>query len=641
MTAVLIAVAAAGIGAALSALVVSRRAGRAVARAQSTADRVLENASDALIACGPDGVTITAWNPAAERLFGWKAVEVLGSRLPTVGDDDRSRERGELLDRVRAGEQVSVVTSRVRRDGTAIDVRINYSAIQDPNGDFAGWMGAVTDVTEELAVTRERSSRAELVERLNRVVADINAELDLTVVLERIVAHASDISNANGAGFAIVEDESVRVAAGSGTMREWVGYSFAPGEGTFLDAFAESRQLVIEDYQSQANRVRVMADIEAAVLTPVRVRDEHIGALAVFFSTPGRHVTESQLEALRLLAGHAGTAVANARAYGAMARGRALAQEVLDRLVDGVAVLDDAGKITRWNRAAAQLTGLLAGEVLGRQFPWRTGTRAAPTEHRLRDDVWMETVMAPLPEAGGSMVVMRDISRHMALQETKSLFLAMASHELRTPLTVIAGYARRLQDRADAMPPEEHAASIDAIVRKASVLERTIDQLMAGSLAELGRLEVETQPMDIAPLIESSTGFLAGTTATHTCVVEIEPGLPSVLADVHAVESVLAQLLENAVKYSPQGGRVVVRAVAGRDDVEVSITDEGVGLRPGDEDRVFDRFARGTSGVRGTGLGLFIVQRLVEAQGGRVWARRHDVPGTRPGATFAFSLPRD
>jgi PAS domain S-box-containing protein len=641
MTAALIAVVAAGLGAVVSAVLVARRARLAVARAESTADRVVTNASDALIACGPDGVTITAWNPAAERLFGWRADEVLGAQLPTIGGDDRSRERGELLDRVRAGEQVSVVTRRVRRDGTEVDVRINYSGIQDPNGEFAGWMGTVTDVTEELVLQRERAARVELVERLNRVVADINAELDLNVVLDRIVAHARELSNADGAGFAIVEEDSVRVASASGTMSEWVDYSFAPGEGTFLDAFAENRQLVIEDYQDQAHRVRVMGDIEAAVMTPVRVRDEHIGVLAVFFSTAGRHVSDGQLEALRLLAGHAGTAIANARAYGAMARGRALAQEVLDRLVDGVAVLDDAGRITRWNRAAAQLTGLLAGEVLGRQFPWRTGTRAAPTEHRLRDDVWMETVMAPLPEAGGSMVVMRDISRHMALQETKSLFLAMASHELRTPLTVIAGYARRLHDRSESMEPEERAASIDAIVRKASVLERTIDQLMAGSLAELGRLEVETTPMDIAPLIESSAGFLAGATGTHTFVVEIEPGLPSVMADEHAVESVLAQLLENAVKYSPDGGVVLVRAVAGRDDVEVSITDEGVGLRPGDEDRVFDRFARGTSGVRGTGLGLFIVQRLVEAQGGRVWARRHDVPGSRPGATFSFSLPRD
>ena len=84
-------------------------------------------------------------------------------------------------------------------------------------------------------------------------------------------------------------------------------------EGTFLDAFKASRQLVIDDYQSQPNRVRVMPEIQSAVMTPVRVRDEHIGALGVFFSTAGRHASEPQLEVLRLLAGHAGTAIANAR----------------------------------------------------------------------------------------------------------------------------------------------------------------------------------------------------------------------------------------------------------------------------------------------------------------------------------------
>lgn len=637
MTALLIAVAAMLAGAAATYLAVSRRTARQIADAHSTADRLLENASDAVIACAADGVTITMWNPAAERLFGWRSDEVIGRQLPTLGDTDVERERSDLLDRVRAGERVSVVTRRVRKDGTPIDVRISYSVLPAADGGFNGWMGTVADVTDEIEVVRERTERAALVERLNGIVADINAELDLGTVLDRITDATCELSAATAAGFALVDDDGVRIASACGSIAEWTGYRFAPGEGAFQTSFAENRQLVIEDYQAEPNRVRVLRDVESAVVTPVRVRGEHIGALTVFYPTPGRHASDAQLEAVRLLAGHAGTAVANARAYGAMARGRALAQEVLDRLADGVAVLDESGKITRWNRAASQLTGLLAGEVLGRQFPWKTGTRAEPTEQQLRDDAWMETIMTPLPEAGGSMVVMRDISRHMALQEAKTLFLAVASHELRTPLTVIAGYARRLKDKLDTMSSDDRAASIDAIIRKASVLERTIDQLLAGSLAELGRLDVETRPLDIVPVLETATALQAGATTTHEFAVDVEPGLPRARADEHAVESILGQLLENAVKYSPNGGTIRVRAVAGRDDVEVAVSDQGVGLRPGDEERVFDRFARGASGVRGTGLGLFIVQRLVEAQGGRAWASPHDGPG----ATFAFSLPRD
>lgn len=636
MIAVLLAVAAALLGAGIAALVVARRIGREVALAPSTAEQVLANASDAVIACGADGTTITAWNPAAERMFGWRATEILGRQLPTLGDDDVSRERASLLDRVRAGEPVSVVTRRMRNDGAVIDVRINYSEIRGPDGSFTGWMGVVTDVTEELAVAQERAERSELVERLNAVVADVNAELDLPAVLDRITTSAAQLLGASGAGFAIVEEQGARIAAATGVVAEWVDYRFSPGEGTFLQAFRQNRQLVIDDYESEPNRMRMLHGVGTAVITPVLVRDEHIGVLAVFFTETGRHVRTAQLEVLNLFAGHAGSAIVNARAYGAMARGRSLAQEVLDRLVDGIAVLDDHGNVTRWNRAAAQLTGLLAGEVLGRQFPWRTGTRAEPAEHRLRDDVWMETIVAPLPEAGGAMVVLRDVSRHKSLQEAKSLFLAMASHELRTPLTVIAGYARRLQDRVDIMSGDERTSAIDAILRKAVVLERTIDQLMAGSLAELGRLEVDNQPLDLAPLLRTATAFVEGTTTMHRFEVDAEPGLPSVLADEHAVESIMAQLLENAVKYSPDGGTVRVRAIAGRDEVEVSVSDEGIGLRPGDEMRVFNRFARGTSGVKGVGLGLFIVQRLIEAQGGRVAAHRHDGKG----ATFSFSLPR-
>jgi PAS domain S-box-containing protein len=636
MVEILLVLVAAAAGALVGAAVMRRRAGAAVATARSNAVRVLANASDAVIACGPDGVTITAWNPAAERLFGWEADEVLGSQLPTIGDAAAERERAAVLDRVRAGEQVSIVTRRVRKDGVPVDVRINYSAIRLADGSFGGWMGTVRDVSDEVAVARERAERAALVERLNAVVADINAELDLTTVLDRIVQSAAEMGEAIGAGFAIVEQDGTRIAAGYGHLSEWVGYRFAPDEGTHRTAFAENRQLVIEDYEAAPNRMRLLEGVGSAVMTPVRVRDEPIGALALFFAERGHHASEAQLETLRLLAGHAGTAIANARAYGAMARGRALAQEVLDRLVDGVAVLDDAGNVTRWNRAAAELTGVLGGEVLGRPFPWTTGTRAEPAEHRLRDDVWMETIATALPEAGGSIVVIRDVSRHKRLDEAKNLFLATASHELRTPLTIIAGYARRLRDNVDRMSRHERDASIDAISRKASVLGRTIDQLLAGSLAELGQLVVSPAPMDITPVIEAAVSSLAGSTTTHAFKVDIDPGLPEVVADEPAVESVLAQLLENAVRYSPDGGTVVVQAVAGRADVVVSVVDEGIGLRAGDEDRVFDRFARGATGMPGTGLGLFIVKRLVDAQGGRVWARRHDGPG----ATFSFSLPR-
>jgi NtrC-family two-component system sensor histidine kinase KinB len=623
-------------GAMLTALVIFRRARHEVALARSTAEEVLANASDAVIACAADGVTITTWNEAAERMFGFAAADVVGSALPTLAGVATEQEREATLARVKAGERVSVVTTRLRADGTPIDVRINYSAIRAADGSFGGWMGVVTDVTEDLARQRERAERAELVERLNQVVADINAELDLHVVLDRITTSASRLVGASGAGFALIESAGPVMAAAAGSISEWVGYRFGPGEGAFVRAFADNRQLVIEDYQAEPDRVRVLNDAAASVITPVRIRDEDIGALAVFFPEPGRHASDAHLEVLRLLAGHAGTAIANARAYGAMARGRALAQEVLDRLVDGVAVLDEDGRVTRWNRAAGQLTGLLAGEVLGRPFPWTAGTRPEPAEHRLRDDVWMETIVAPLPEAGGSMVVLRDISRHKALEEARNVFIATATHELRTPLTVVGGFARRLQDRWQTMSDEDRIQAVSAITRRSEGLGRTIDQLMAGTLADLGRLEVAKQPLDLEAILSEAAAAHDAVAQQHQIVLDVEPGLPPVLADAHAVDSILAQLLENAVKYSPDGGRVTVQATTGRDDVVVSVSDEGVGLRPGDEERVFERFTRASSGTRGVGLGLFIVQRLVEAQGGRVWARRHDGPG----ATFSFSLPR-
>jgi PAS domain S-box-containing protein len=605
-------------------LALVRRSIRELAIARSRAEAIVESATDAVIVTAADGRTVKLWNPAAERLYGWAAEEVVDRPLPHHATaDDPAREA--VLDRVRQGERVAVVTRRRRRDGTEIDVRVRYSALHDEHGKVVELMGLASDVTAEHRAT----ARAALVERLAGVVADLSTDLEVDAVLDRIVAGAMDLLDARGASLVFTAGGVPTVVAATGTLGAPVGHRF---DASRMELFAEippGRPVVIGDYHDRPWKQEAVGDVGTLVAASVRAGTELLGILAVYHHEAGRDVTPDELEVAALLAEHAGTAYANARSY-------ARVQGVLDAQADGVAVLDTRGRVTRWNAAAAEVSGRGAADALGAELPWPVGTPDEPALVRAGDGRWFELAGTPLPTGEGSVVVLRDVSRHKALEEAKSVFLASTGHELKTPLTVVSGYARLLEQRWDTLTEDERRAGIAAISRKAGALTHTVEQIMLFSVAEAGRHDLRPRPLSLALLVAEAVAGVEATAARHRVVVEVPPDLPDVLGDPHRLPTVVAQLVENAVKYSPDGGTVTVSARACDGEVVVCVADDGIGFEPADADRLFERFARGrTGGAGGVGLGLSIVRTLVEAHGGRVWAEGE--PGR--GARFSFTVP--
>ena len=333
------------------------------------------------------------------------------------------------------------------------------------------------------------------------------------------------------------------------------------------------------------------------------------------------------------------------RAVAGLERSRATLREraeheaaVVDVLADGVLVLDGAGIVRSCNAVAATLLGVQREDLVGTRPALEVGPpgTALPS---VVGDTWIETVATELEATGERVVVLRDISRQRALDQAKDLFLATTSHELRTPLTAIKGYAHVLQRRWDALDDDDRRHALAVISERTDALVALTDHLLLGARAGASRHSASAAPFDLIEALEQLVRGFEGVSELHRVIVVAPDGPLVALGDATSVHHVLAQLLENAVKYSPGGGAVTLTALRDGGFARVEVADEGIGVPSGAEESLFTPFFQaGTTNTReygGVGLGLYIVRQLVEAQGGTVRA------GNRPegGAVFIFSVP--
>lgn len=218
------------------------------------------------------------------------------------------------------------------------------------------------------------------------------------------------------------------------------------------------------------------------------------------------------------------------------------------------------------------------------------------------------------------------------LEAAKDLFLAVAGHELRTPLAVVRGFGDTLLHRWDDLPDADRREMIATMVARANGMAEMVEQLVRGSHAGAAGVEVALERFDLSARVRRVVAGIAGSSPAHPVRVDA-PDEVEALGDPRTVEPVLGQLVENAVKYSPEGGPVDVSVAAEGGRAVLRVADRGVGIAAADLDRVFERFVRGEPVVPGgraggVGLGLWIVRRYVEAQHGTVSASPREGGGT-------------
>lgn len=213
------------------------------------------------------------------------------------------------------------------------------------------------------------------------------------------------------------------------------------------------------------------------------------------------------------------------------------------------------------------------------------------------------------------------------------------AHEMRTPLTSVKGYSTALLMDEISFSPETQREFLQFISEGCDILQGLIEDLLESSNIDAGMMRLEPQPVRVPPLVQSVVKELARHTSEHRFLLDFTDDFPIVDADPDRLAQVLRNLLDNAVKYSPDGGLIVVRGQVQKHEILISVADQGVGLNPEHLNRLFEKFFRAKSSlgrhVVGSGLGLPISRAIVESHGGRIWAESQLGEGT----TLYFTLP--
>ncbi len=326
---------------------------------------------------------------------------------------------------------------------------------------------------------------------------------------------------------------------------------------------------------------------------------------------------------------------------------------ILDAMIEAVFVTDALGRITLTNRALDELSGkdaigLTAREVVDSE-ELHAAVRAARKAAARGVDLVMErngvrryfrAQVAPLPDGSGVVAVLHDVTRLEAADRIRRDFVANASHELRTPLTAIRGFAETLRDGA-MNDPDSASRFLSIILKHTLRLQAVVADLAALSRAESPDHRLDVEPIDLEHAVADVVGGLTTKAAQRGVTLEIEPseGHRNALGSERGFDQVLVNLVDNAIKYTPENTTVRIRIRRDGERARVEVHNPGPGIPSEHQERVFERFYRMDEGrsrdVGGTGLGLAIVKHLMVKMGGEVGVE------SRPdrGVTFWVSLP--
>ncbi len=328
---------------------------------------------------------------------------------------------------------------------------------------------------------------------------------------------------------------------------------------------------------------------------------------------------------------------------------------VLEHMADGVLITDERGQVRLINSAAARLLDTSEDRALGRSFAqvapyhllielWKACRKQGEEQIEMvefsRHGLFLQAIVTPFEESGaeGYLIILQDLTRIRRLETVRRDFISNISHELRTPIAGLKALVDTLRGGAINDPPAAKRF-LKRMDTEVDALTQMVEELLELSRIESGQAPLRLVPTQVAEVMIPPVDRLRpqAERAGLELTTLLPPQTPPILADADRARLVLTNLVHNAIKFTPPGGRITVSAQPAGEDVVFAVQDTGVGIPAEDLPRIFERFYkadRARSGG-GTGLGLAIAKHIVQGHGGRLWAE--SVEGQ--GSTFSFTLP--
>jgi PAS domain S-box-containing protein len=646
--------------------------------------RLFETAQDGILILNAETGEINDVNPFLLNMLGYSKQDLIGKKLWEIGffnDIEASLNAFQMLQDkgyVRY-EDLPLKT----RDGRPMDVEF-VSNRYTVNGDKVMQCN-VRDITD-------RKKAEDALARLNRelrAVSDCNQamvratdEIELFNNVCRIMCESAGYRMAwvgmveHNAARSIrpvawggVEDGYLEIAAITWSDSERgngpTGVAVRTGKTDFCQDF-------MTDPKTAPWRDNALArGYRSSIAIPLSDTSGSVYGVFTLYSGQANAFTPSEITLLEELAGDLAFGISVLRTRSEWRRAIENLRETsdyLDSLIDyasaPIIVWNPEFKITRFNHAFERITGRKADDVLGEPlnilFP--AASRDISVRHiqqAVAGKHW-EGVEIPIVKSDGTECVLlwnsatiydgkgrtpvatiaqgQDITERKKAEELKDEFIGMVSHELKTPLTVIIG-ALNVAAIED-IPEEEKKTLIKDASWGAETMADIVDNLLELSRSQSNRLVIQPSTLDIGQVINRLIEQSSKKSPAHHLTANVARDLPQIKADQTRVERILDNLIDNAIKYSPDGGGITVSAQRREKDILISVSDHGLGISVTDSEKLFQPFARleiltvGTA-IQGIGLGLVVCRRLVEAHGGRIWVESE--PGK--GSTFFFTLP--
>jgi PAS domain S-box-containing protein len=546
---------------------------------------IVQSSDDAIVGKSLSGI-ITSWNAAAERLFGYTAAEAIGRSIRMIIPADRQAEEDEVLARLQRGESIDhFETVRVRKDGAPVDISLSVSPIRNAAGQVIGASKIARDITER---KRADALRVELLaaEQAARARAEL-AEHRATILAEASSVLASSLDSAT-------------------TLRT-------------------------------VSRLIVPTLADWCIIDLV-TRDHGLARVALAASEPG---TQALLSELQQYAPDWTSQQPGAQAIrGAKA---ILFPEVTEKTL--TSTVRDAAHLALMRRLRPRSALAVPLVSRSRVVGALTLVRTTPGQRYDEADVAMaEDLARQAAQAVDNANLYSEAAEARAQAEganrTKDVFLAVLSHELRTPMNAVYGWARMLQmgqiDEAT-MP-----RAFEAIVRNSHVQLQLIDDLLNMSRIVSGKMRLDIRPVDLPRVLEAALDAVRPTAEAKGLRLQplIDPNAGPLNGDPDRLQQIVWNLLMNAIKFTPKGGRIQVTLQRVNSHLEIVVSDTGVGINRELLPFIFDRFRQGDSGSTrvqgGLGIGLALVRHLTELHGGTVTG---ESAGEGQGATFRVNLP--